>query len=187
MRFAVPFIGERKASLDSAENETREQTQALDRAYVLFERYNKHHKLFAGLQSLKFRYMAIFGKSASEPFKELCGVLNEMHKSQRASLARAGGHGEMRGQLTERDAAEKSNCEAVFSRKLRDDEDAISQRVKMAVEKVENLLQNELRSQLTWWGRTWRWCKSLREKREVELIWCRKAIRVSPLHRLDAS
>jgi hypothetical protein len=134
------------------------QSQALDRAYVLFERFNKHQELFAELQSLKFRYMATLGKSAFEPFKELCDVRNEM-VSAANELGTFWWPREKQGQLTEKDAEEKRKSEGIFWRKLDGNEDAIAQRVNQSVEKIETLLQNELRSRLSWWRRTWQWCK----------------------------
>lgn len=135
-------------SRQRAENETREQRQALDRAYVVFERYSKHRELFAELQSMKSRYMATFGKSACEPFSELCGVLNDISSAARV-LGEHYWSLEMSGQLTERQLPEKHKCENIFwgKPKFRENEDGIAIRVTAAVHKVEEYLKVELRAQ----------------------------------------
>ncbi|MBA7524905.1 hypothetical protein ES705_17050 [subsurface metagenome] len=58
--------------------ETEEESEALDRAYVLFERYEKVKDSFIKLQSIKYKFMAIFGKETAEPFNEVNRIMNEL-------------------------------------------------------------------------------------------------------------
>ncbi len=145
------------------DNERPEETQSKNRAHVLFERLNKHRGLFAELQSLKYRFMATFGKSALEPFKELVSVRNDMIIAAN-TLGDYLWPREARGELTRRDAEDKRKYEKIFWSAPAQANDAITQRVAGAVEKVEDLLQQELRSRIGPWRRAARWCEYVRTK-----------------------
>lgn len=150
--------GDEGLSRQPEDNERPEETRARNQAHVLFERWNKHRELFAELQSLKYRFMATFGKSALEPFTEFVSVRNDMviAANRLADLW-------ARGDLAERDQQERRTNERIFwSSSGQTDE--IAQRVTAAVQKVENLLEKELRVQARWWRRAWQWCASLRPK-----------------------
>lgn len=58
--------------------ERPEDKEALDRAYVLIERYNHHTELFAKIHALRYRFMAQIGCDAAKPFDELNRVVNEL-------------------------------------------------------------------------------------------------------------
>ena len=60
------------------ENETAEEKQSLDQAYVLIERYNKHSELFSRIHSLRYKFMALLGQEAAQPFDELNKIVNEL-------------------------------------------------------------------------------------------------------------
>src|SRR6266540_1170536 len=72
-------------------NESREMKEALDRAYVLHERYNKHVDLFSRLHALRYRFMAQVGKEKSRPFDDLDRILGELFLAARR-LARDWSH-----------------------------------------------------------------------------------------------
>jgi len=75
------------SSRKAAENETTEQKEAYDRAYVLFERFNTHIELFNKMHSMRYRFMAQFGAEAGKPFDDFRRILNKMQVSAQA-LAR---------------------------------------------------------------------------------------------------
>lgn len=82
IRSPVGFSGEgetRKAD----PRESPEKKRALDNAYVVFERYNKHAELFSRLYALRYRFMAQMGKPASKPFDDLNSVLHEIFGAAR--------------------------------------------------------------------------------------------------------
>jgi len=82
VRSPVGFSGEgetRKAGAD----ESPEKKEALDRAYVVIERYNRHLDLFARLHALRYRFMAQVGKADSKPFDDLNQVLSEIFLAAR--------------------------------------------------------------------------------------------------------
>ncbi len=82
MRSPFGFGGEgttRKA--DS--NESPEDKEALDQAYVVVERYNKHLELFSRIHALRYRFMAQIGTTESKPFDDLSKVINEIFLASR--------------------------------------------------------------------------------------------------------
>ena len=58
-----------------APGENPEQKKARDRAYVLWERYLKHEDTFNKLRTVRYRFMAIFGKEATKPFDDLGNIV----------------------------------------------------------------------------------------------------------------
>lgn len=80
IRNPLGSINEGKARTRS-DNEFEEESIALDRANVVFERYQKRGKLFAELRAMKYRFMATFGADTSKPFDELVLILNEIFSS----------------------------------------------------------------------------------------------------------
>jgi len=52
-------------------NETENEKNALDRAYILMERYQRYQDIFNEIYSKRYRFMALFGKKSGEPFEEL--------------------------------------------------------------------------------------------------------------------
>jgi len=65
----------------SAASETPEEKQINDNAYVAFERYNKRQDLFNKIHSMRYRYMAQFGKDSAKPFDDLGGMVNDILRS----------------------------------------------------------------------------------------------------------
>ncbi|MFC2013638.1 hypothetical protein ACFLU8_01990 [Chloroflexota bacterium] len=86
IRSLFGFSGE-GSTRNASPNETPEEKQINDRAYVVFERYNKCQDLFNKLYSMRYRYMARFikdfGKDSAKPFEDLRRVVNEIFLSYR--------------------------------------------------------------------------------------------------------
>jgi len=57
-------------------NETPEEKEARDRAYVVFKRMKDHSDIFDQLYTLRFRFMARFGRDRSKPFDEMKRVVD---------------------------------------------------------------------------------------------------------------
>jgi hypothetical protein len=64
-------------------NESPEKKRALDNAYVVFERYNKHTELFGRLHALRYRFMAQIGIEEAKPFNDLSGILSDIFLAAR--------------------------------------------------------------------------------------------------------
>jgi hypothetical protein len=58
--------------------ERPEDKEALDRAFVMIERYNKHQEVFSRIHALRYRFLALFGVEAAKPFVDLNLVINEL-------------------------------------------------------------------------------------------------------------
>jgi hypothetical protein len=65
------------------DNESPEESQILDNAYVVFERYNKNQEVFNQLRALRYRFIAQFGPDATLPFDDLFGAVNDIFVASR--------------------------------------------------------------------------------------------------------
>jgi len=74
------YVGE-GSSRKSAANETPEEKQINDQANVVFERYTQRKDLFNKINSMRYRYMAQFGKDSAKPFDNLNGIINDIFAS----------------------------------------------------------------------------------------------------------
>jgi hypothetical protein len=71
------YVGE-GSTRKSDPKESPEEKQIYDRAYVVFERYNRRQELFNKIKSLRYRYMAQFGKDSIKPFDGLNKIINDI-------------------------------------------------------------------------------------------------------------
>jgi hypothetical protein len=65
------------------EYETPDQSQLLDRGYIVIERYAKKKAIFAEFNTLKYRFMASFGADTEEIFIETSKAVNSIFSSAR--------------------------------------------------------------------------------------------------------
>jgi len=77
IRNLAGFAGEGRTR-EPGPDEDPEHKDRLDRAYVLIERYSAHQSVFARIQALSYRFIAVFGSDAGQPFRDLNGVLNDL-------------------------------------------------------------------------------------------------------------
>ena len=82
IRNPFSFGGEGSTRM-AAENESAEEKRINDQAYVVFERYNNRQELFNKLYSMRYRYMAQFGKDSAKPFDDLNKIVHEIFASAR--------------------------------------------------------------------------------------------------------
>ena len=82
VRSPFGFSGE-GSTRKSNPSESPEEKKALDNAYVVVERYNKHIELFSRIRALRYRFMAQVGLEKSKPFDELGGVIDEIFLAAR--------------------------------------------------------------------------------------------------------
>jgi len=118
------------------ENETPEQTRALDMAYVAFERYEKRSETFVKLNSLRYRFWAQFGKDKARPFDEVREVLSDIFGAARR-LARRWVRRSQTFNQTELEtlSEEIRRYEAIFW--SGEPEDDISNRIDAAIRQME--------------------------------------------------
>jgi hypothetical protein len=77
IRNPAGFIGE-GSTRKKDDKESEEETKILNQAYVIIERNNKVSARFSELFSLKYHFMAVFGKDNSEYFEDLNKTLNKI-------------------------------------------------------------------------------------------------------------
>jgi len=78
IRSPLSFSDEGK-SRKAAKDETPEEKKTFDQAFITIERYNKNLETFNKLNSLQYRFMAVFGRNKIEPFQQLNDVISDIH------------------------------------------------------------------------------------------------------------
>jgi hypothetical protein len=63
------------------ENETPREKNARDRAYVVYERFEKRQEVFNKLHSKRYQFMARFGNEKAKPFEDLRMIVIEIQIS----------------------------------------------------------------------------------------------------------
>ena len=77
-----PFSGSREGRTRvRGDHETQEQSELLDRAYIVYERYEEKNKVFNRMNTLKYRFMASFGKETESIFKDINMTVNTIFVS----------------------------------------------------------------------------------------------------------
>ncbi len=64
-----------------ADNETKEESELLDRGYIVYERYNAKKETFVKFNTLKYRFMAAFGAETEEIFNDTSKTINSIFVS----------------------------------------------------------------------------------------------------------
>jgi len=136
-----PFSqGNEGSSRKADENETPEQKEAYDKAYVLFERFNTHLELFNKMHSIRYRFMAQFGTDAGKPFEDFRKTLNIMQASAQA-LARAWAENYRHFRTEKQEAAHYdfiTKQENIFWECL-PEEDTIKPKVEKCIDDIEKI------------------------------------------------
>ena len=87
MSDAVAFIRNPFSSLHEgrtrvhSENENPEHSELLDRAYIVFELYEQRREVFVRLDTLKYRFMAVFGGETEVLFIDIARTVNSIFAS----------------------------------------------------------------------------------------------------------
>ena len=77
IRNPAGYVGEGKTRKRN-ENESKEESEILDNAYVVIERFEKEKASFVKLKSLKYRFMVLYGREAGNPFDEIDTLKNRL-------------------------------------------------------------------------------------------------------------
>lgn len=140
------------SSRQKSENETESETELLNRAYVVFERYQKQEETFNKLQSTRYRFMARFGRENEAPFIELNKILNDIflaaqmlgtHYWQRQGRVR------MEGDEFKKHLEEMHKYEAIFWFQG-EERDEIGPRVENVIKQIENITKATLAEKDVW-------------------------------------
>ncbi|APD07981.1 hypothetical protein UJ101_02482 [Flavobacteriaceae bacterium UJ101] len=60
------------------ENESIEETERLNRAYIILERFNDNKEPFYKLRTIKYRFITVFGKEYEKCFSDIDKIMNEI-------------------------------------------------------------------------------------------------------------
>ncbi|WP_421751047.1 hypothetical protein [Croceimicrobium sp.] len=129
------------------ERETQEESEVLDYAYIIIERYEKEKAPFIKLKSLKHRFMVLFGKESVEPFDEINRLVNELfYASYRLGRRhwQDQGYKKFSEEQLEKHLNEMHKYEAVFWAGY-DENDEFRQSVDKAVGNMESICSKILR------------------------------------------
>ena len=124
---------------NSAPNETPEEKSINDNTYVVFERYTKRQDLFNKIHSMRYRYMAQFGKDSAKPFDELNKIVNNILRSANMLLYHWKEQGKRQWKSDEefqRHLNEMHKQEAIFW-EMTPDTDQITPRVEEVISEIE--------------------------------------------------
>jgi len=160
IRNPFSYVGE-GSTRKRSDGEREEESKLLDQAFVVFERYQRHEKLFSQLKSMRYQCMAAFGAKASKPFDEVSDVVRRIFASAR-SLGTHYWPRQGRVQMTEEEFEKHLNAmhkhEAVFWF-VGNEEDEISPRVKEAVESMEAITQEAVSAKIGFLKSALEWAK----------------------------
>lgn len=80
IRFPLIRPGEGQ-SRPKREDETKRESEILDRVYVAIERIQTHSRLFSEISASKYRFMVLFGKDSRKPFDDLNAVIRSIYST----------------------------------------------------------------------------------------------------------
>jgi hypothetical protein len=127
-------------SREPEKDETPEQKQARDRAYVVFKKIMEYGNIFDKLHTMRFRYMARFGKDKAGPFDEIKNIVDDIWVSaqrltelweEQATMQKIG------QKLSTENQKEIADYEKVIWSSWRKEPDLIKSRIKEAVRDIE--------------------------------------------------
>lgn len=131
-------------------DETPEQKEARDRANVVFKRIRENSDTFAQLHSLRFRFMARFGRDKAKPFDDVKGIVSEIWITA-GELAQLWER-QLRGRAVDEDDVREYR--RIIWRHGKDD--AIASRLRAVVESIENMCRLIIDGTTSGWRRLWR-------------------------------
>lgn len=74
-----PFsYGNETEGIERAENESDAHFDARKNASIVFKRYNENIEVFNKIHSMRYRFMAQFGREKAKPFEELHSLIKEI-------------------------------------------------------------------------------------------------------------
>jgi hypothetical protein len=154
-----PFgrIGE-GSSRQKAAHETDSETQLLNQAYVVYERYQKKEDVFNKLQSIRYRFMARFGRDNEAPFIELNKILNDIFLSAQmlgTHYWQRQGRVKMEGEEFKKHLEEMHEHERVFWFQG-EERDKIGPRVENVIKQVEDITKGSLAERDLWFKELFR-------------------------------
>jgi hypothetical protein len=152
IRSPFGIVGE-GSSRQKADHETESETELLNRAYVVHERYQKHEDTFNKLQSIRYRFMARFGRINEAPFIELYQILNDIFISAQmlgTHYWKRQGRVKMEGEEFKKHLDEMHEHESIFWFQG-EKRDKIGPRVEKVINQIEDITKETLAEKDIWY------------------------------------
>lgn len=91
-----PFgFGHEGSSRPKQDNETKEESQIYDQAYVTRERFERNKKSLEKLQALKFRFITLYGKEYEKHFDKFNQIVSKIFfASDQVAMVKLGHYGD---------------------------------------------------------------------------------------------
>lgn len=122
------------------DNETPEETKIYNQAYAVRERYNGNNTALKKLYSLKYRFIAIYGKEYAQHFDKFPQVIRKIfHASDLIAYVNLGKYGDDRVLNTK---VLRENTAILYAAIVEKKEDKIEQEIQEAVDKIESICSN---------------------------------------------
>jgi hypothetical protein len=144
MRSPAGYAGE-GSTRKRESKETPEQQKTRDDAYVIYERYNMHAAVFGRIFTLRYRFIAQFGKDADAPFAGLKSVCDELFVAARG-WSRLSEVDE--GAFTNRDSMEEHRSSIEKKERIMwgvTDSDPIQARLDTIIRQIEGICEPHLK------------------------------------------
>ncbi|NDV17605.1 hypothetical protein GO009_16430 [Muricauda sp. TY007] len=133
IRSPLGFGGE-GSSRTKNENETKEQTEIFNQAYVARERYERNKRPLDKLHSLKFRFIALYGKEYEAHFNVFSQTVNKIFlASDQIAMVKLGQFGDDRKLISEIMTQSSRDLYAAFK-----DKDQIEKDLTTAIKAIED-------------------------------------------------
>jgi hypothetical protein len=135
-----------------AENETPEESEIYDRAYVAIERFAKVQEDFSNLFALAIRFELYFGSGAAGPIRTLREIVQEIHLASRRlnHYWRAQGKSFPNDDAFQQHLERMHEAEGVFWEDT-EEVDKINPRLFAAREQIEEICRNAIAPQPNIW------------------------------------
>jgi len=158
-----PFSGGQEGKTrKSSADESQEESELLNRGYIVYERYNDKKDTFTKFSTLKYRFMASFGSGTESIFTDTSKILNSIFLSAQMLVThywqKQGLHqmdeGEWKNHL-----AEMQRHEGVFWDRM-NDEDKIRSKLSEIQKRLDDITKSSFEEPMKtysiltnkWWG-----------------------------------
>ncbi|MEP2240468.1 MAG: hypothetical protein ABJI22_19025 [Maribacter sp.] len=130
------------------EGEREEDSEILDRAYTVIERFEKNKEPFFKLRAIKYRFITLFGKESEAPFNELVKLTNKI-MTVSGFLGRRYWKDQGRRNFTDeqfdRHIKKMHEYESIIWEEYHEEKDAIKESLEQIISEIEKVCNTVLR------------------------------------------
>lgn len=146
-------FGNEGCSRPNIEGESASERKKAQEAYVYIERFEKRKEAFLALNSLRYRFMAVYGSEWTQPFQVFVGIVHRI-------MMAAGGSNRLHQEEERYRSTSKENLNRSFTREERyssilykeySDPDPIDQEISIAMDQLETKCREEIEGAASLW------------------------------------